>query len=131
MTSPERTHVFDPRIRTVLRKSELGGSVEGVGVVVDVVDVVVVVTTRPRWERATCQISDRPDLAQVYATLFTVRDAPTLVHLLPRISGVVRASAGMARCTTSTSAAIVAEMRRFTTTSTNDNAECDNRSIGV
>lgn len=131
MTSPERTHVFDPRIRTVPRKSELGGSVEGVGVVVDVVDVVVVVTTRPRWERATCQISDRPDLAQVYATLFTVRDAPTLVHLVPRISGVVRASAGMARCTTSTSAAIVAEMRRFTTTSTNDNADCDTQAIGV
>ena len=131
MTSPERTHVFDPRIRTVPRKSELGGSVEGVGVVVDVVDVVVVVTTETRWERVTCQIRDRPDLVQVYATLFTVRDAPTLVHLVPRISGVVRASAGMARCTTSTSAAIVAEMRRFTTTSTNDNAECDNRSIGV
>ena len=65
MTSPERTHVFDPRIRTVLRKSELGGSVEGVGVVVDVVDVVVVDTTEARWERVTCQIRDRPDLVQV------------------------------------------------------------------
>ena len=94
----------------------------------------VVVVTEPRWERATCQTNDRPDLVHVYATCFTVRDAPTLAHLVPRISGATRASAeaekGMT-IATSARAAKVKEIKRFTRCSTDAKTECDKCSTSV
>jgi len=99
-----------------------------------VVVVVVVVVTEPRWERATCQTNDRPDLVHVYATCFTVRDVPTLAHLVPRISGATHALAGAENgmtIATSARAAKEEEIKRFTRCSTDAKTECDKGSTSV
>ena len=96
--------------------------------------VVGVVVTEPRWERATCQTNDRPDLVHVYATCFTMRDVPTLAHLVPRISGATCALAGAEKgMTTATSARAtkVEEIKRFTRFSTDAKTECDKGSTSI
>lgn len=93
--------------------------------------VVVVVTAFPRRAPTARQTSDRPDLVHLYDTRFTVREVPTLAHFVPRMSGTTPASAGMARCATTTSATIAPEIKRFIVPLTKDKDDCDREPLGV
>ena len=93
--------------------------------------VVVVVTAFLRRAPKARQTSERPFLVHVYDTRFTVREVPTLAHFVPRMSGTTPASAGMARCATTTSPTIAPEIKRFIISPTKDEDDCDKESPGV